>query len=95
MISLNTFLRKCTGNGIDFRRIIFVRRRQHWLWSDYFPVGKSRILTSRGSNTFRVSGTGKEWVCTPTAGDVELLGIALSYRGLVVVLGDGHDSQIS
>lgn len=98
MARLNQFLRKCVGTGVDFRRISFVRLRHHPEWSDYFPVGEPRTLTKVGSNTFEVSercdvgkGFGKDWVCTKTAGDVELLSINLSWRGIVVTLGDGYD----
>lgn len=88
-LRLNRFLRGCIDNGIDFSRIRFVRNEYHRIWEDYFDPGKSVSFVKNGGSTFLVSGTGRQWVCNPDAGDCELLSIDLTHRGVLVTLGKG------
>ncbi len=88
-MKLNTFLRECISNNVDFSRINFVRKKYCHIWEKYFEIDVPVKFTKRGHNEFAVSGRSNRWKCNENSGDCELLSITVSHKGIFVILGDG------
>lgn len=90
MIGLNKFLRGCLREGVDFKRMRFVRNEYHPQWANYFPAGVPVQFKLRNGHMFRTSGSNDAgWNCEKDEADCEVLGISLSFRKLTVTLGKG------
>lgn len=90
MIGLNKFLRNCLRDGVDFKRMRFVRNEYHPQWHSYFPPGVQVQFVLRHGYMFRLpESSDKGWNCEKDEADCEVLGISLSFRKIVVTLGKG------